>query len=85
MPSTLPLCPSGNIAFNKILIKLGLLSHYDKASLIWVLIHTLFVDFQHQVFVDFQTPNHISYSMVCACKMHDEHFATLHRSLNIGF
>ncbi len=27
---------SENIAFNKILIKLRLLSHYDKASLIWV-------------------------------------------------
>ncbi len=27
---------------------------------------------------------HIFYSMVCAGKMHGEHFATLHRSLNIG-
>ena len=28
---------------------------------------------------------HIFYSMVCAGKMHDEHFATLHRSLSFGF
>ncbi len=28
---------------------------------------------------------HIFYSMVCAGKMHDELFATLHRSLNIDF
>ena len=39
IPSTIPLLrPSENIAFNKIPIKLHLLFHYDKASLIWVLL-----------------------------------------------
>ena len=38
IPLMIPLlCPSEDIVFNKILIKLRLLSHYDKASLIWVL------------------------------------------------
>ncbi len=33
----------------------------------------------------FYTCNHIFYSIVCAGKMHDEHFATLHESVEVVF
>ena len=37
------------------------------------------------LFVEILFSYHIFHSVVCAGKKHDEHFANLHRSLNIGF